>query len=380
MSLSCLVIKNDGIGDLIMASGLLRELAKYFDGNVDLVTCATNKFIAESIEGLRFKYYTSRESLNFSNLGQLLGFRIPRGSSQDIHMLQKLAKTHYNYAVCLRRYIRRSSLVLMGQVKAEQKFCLWQIPTNISSNFAQKFSKGWMRYNGSPHILSEMDYYRKFLEGEFEIPFDTRPRLSFLDDVPYRPIPKRVGLCIGGNRKWPIGYWLDLIYHLHSDGWSVVLLGGKDAEGLADIITRIHPVFENHVGKLPLNAATRILSRLEAFIGNDTGLTHLAGLIVPTVVVIMGGGGFGRFFPWPETDGQYIIFYGMDCYDCSWNCRYRERRCIEAIRASDIYDYFQSVLKGNATQFSNLNRHCPGYRQALCGENGKKVFVSFSKF
>ena len=47
---SCLVIKNDGIGDLILASGLVSALGEHFGGDIDLVTCSANREVAEGIE------------------------------------------------------------------------------------------------------------------------------------------------------------------------------------------------------------------------------------------------------------------------------------------------------------------------------------------
>ena len=64
--MSCLIIKNDGIGDLILASGLIRSVGKLFNGNVDLVTCGNNREIAEGILPLRHRFYCSRDGMHFT--------------------------------------------------------------------------------------------------------------------------------------------------------------------------------------------------------------------------------------------------------------------------------------------------------------------------
>ncbi len=376
---SCLIIKNDGIGDLIMASGLIAQLAERFDA-VDLVTCAVNKGIAQAIPGLRTILYTSRESLTFAPVARRLGLLRPTGSADDKRLLASLGGTTYDTAITLRRYIRKNSLVLMNAVRAGQRHCCWQIPTNISQAEAQRCSRGWTRHTGNPDVLSEMAYYAEFLEHVFGAPFDTAPRLDFVAPGSSAPEAGTIGLCIGGNRKWPIGYWLDLIPMLLADGWKVALFGGGDAKPLAEALVQRHPECEDQVGKLNFVQSKDRIRNLSVFLGNDTGLTHLAAMLVPHTVVVMGGGGFGRFFPWPETEGsQFVIHHGLDCYDCSWACKYRDRRCIEFIRASDVYGYLKDILDGRGEPVRNLNPHCEGYRQVLRDDDGQ-LFVPFSRF
>ena len=37
---NCLIIKNDGIGDLIASSGVISSVAQHFEGRLDLVTAS----------------------------------------------------------------------------------------------------------------------------------------------------------------------------------------------------------------------------------------------------------------------------------------------------------------------------------------------------
>lgn len=57
----CLVLKNDGLGDLVLASGLLADLAERYA--VELVTCRANAEVAEAIPGLHRIHYVSRNGL-----------------------------------------------------------------------------------------------------------------------------------------------------------------------------------------------------------------------------------------------------------------------------------------------------------------------------
>ncbi|MEO0337418.1 MAG: hypothetical protein AAF202_13565, partial [Pseudomonadota bacterium] len=70
--MSCLVIKNDGIGDLILCSGVLKSLAENYGGQIDLVTCEENRPIVELMSFVGRAYYLSRDSLKIaSDSGQV---------------------------------------------------------------------------------------------------------------------------------------------------------------------------------------------------------------------------------------------------------------------------------------------------------------------
>ena len=69
--MSCLVIKNDGIGDLILFSGLLNSIVSEFDGNVDLVTRKENVEIANLIPGLRNVFWAERDQVSEETLDAL---------------------------------------------------------------------------------------------------------------------------------------------------------------------------------------------------------------------------------------------------------------------------------------------------------------------
>ena len=132
----------------------------------------------------------------------------------------------------------------------------------------------------------------------------------------------------------------------------------------------------------------KLLGRFEYYIGNDTGLSHLASLLVPKVLVILGGGTFLRFFPWPDREGQYIIFYGLDCYDCNWYCKYSRPHCLERICARVVAEYFLRIFEGenlariiNAGEGEDFNYQLAWWRFAdRSGWFFNKCLPSMGKF
>ncbi len=367
----CLIIKNDGIGDLVLASGLISEISKGF-ANTVLVTCIQNKEVAEAIPGVTQHFYCSRDSLKFHRSARMFGINHSTGTVDDKQLLKRLRQEQFDVAIILRRYIRESTFAMMNVVHAREKYCCWQMPTNVTTEIAHRHSRGWEHREGDIGLLSESSYFQHFLQDLFQRPFPCQPQLNFEIDPAGKSAHRTVGLGMGGYRRWPLGYWIELARKLHEDGWELHLFGGADGAHRAQVLEDRFAHCVNHVGKLDLRQSANAFSRLTAYIGNDTGLSHLAAMYVTTSLIVIGGGGFNRFFPWPETEGkQFIVHHGLDCYDCSWDpCIYGDQRCIYFISAVDVYEYFQQIVAGEAPQYRNLNPNPTEY--CLTGTSVKR--------
>jgi ADP-heptose:LPS heptosyltransferase len=353
---SCLVIKNDGIGDLILASGLIRSLGELFDGNVDLVTCGDNREIAEGLAPLRNRYYVSRDGIGFWNLTAKMGFLIAQIPDEDKAVVQEISSQSYETIICLRRFIRQSTLVLMRKFTGTKKYCAWEFPTNASLNMAKKVTRGWEHHVGSVDVLSELNYNKTFLEKALNTTLASEPCLSFCKKQENSPATRKLALGLGGgSTNWPLENWVELARLLAASGWKLTLLGGENVAGVAQQVVDGVPGADNQVGQLNWRQTSELLSDCEGYIGNDTGLSHFAGLIVRKCLVILGGGTFRRFFPWPGTKSPYIIYHGLDCFDCDWDCKFKERLCLSLVRPKNVFDFYNDVIKGDARIESDLN-------------------------
>lgn len=377
--MSCLVIKNDGIGDLVLSSGVLSWLSEQFDGELDLVTCETNREVAEMIPGIRLIYYVSRDNLRFPQNG----VNKPSIGEEDKVVLLKIALQKYDVAICLRRFIRQSSLIIMNCVSAKEKYCCWQIPTNASWSEAENFSKGWNHHWGNKWILSELEYFWDFCSKFTNNPIHALPKLRFDSQTDHaRDKGKIVAIGISGGTVKPAASWANFSKLLSDQGFVVHLLGGDQQQIFANFISQLVPSVINQVGKLTIYETLQYLNGFYYYVGNDTGLSHLASLVVPKVLVVLGGGTFPRFFPWPERSGQHVIFHGLDCYDCDWQCKYPSHYCLELVSPKTVLEYFLKIVNGEKiprminignphTKYQLLWRRCQGEQEKINFNNLK---------
>lgn len=154
---------------------------------------------------------------------------------------------------------------------------------------------------------------------------------------------------------------------LAAEGWHLGIFGGRESMAVAERIVR-ETDGQNHAGKLSFRETAAELRRYPFYIGGDTGLSHFATLICQNVLVIMGGGTFRRFFPWPLARNQHVLFHGMDCFDCDWSCKHPERYCLTRIEPRNVVEQLDGMVKGAQAKERDLNpvneRYPIGWRRS----------------
>jgi len=100
----------------------------------------------------------------------------------------------------------------------------------------------------------------------------------------------------------------------------------------------------NLAGKTTIGQLIEGLRRASAVLAVDSAPLHIATALQRPVVGILGGGHFGRFYPWGNPHLTWVANKTMDCYWCNWSCRYETTRCVDEIPPSLIASQLRSAL------------------------------------
>ena len=92
-----LVIKNDGVGDLVLASGLISDLSALFSDGLDLVTCEQNREVATAIPNVNKVFYVSRDELNITSESGAI--HAVTNNSLDSESLKLIAEEAYDLSL-----------------------------------------------------------------------------------------------------------------------------------------------------------------------------------------------------------------------------------------------------------------------------------------
>lgn len=149
-------------------------------------------------------------------------------------------------------------------------------------------------------------------------------------------------------KTWPAERFVQLSEKLiQADGANIILpIGPADEKMAEEYMDRIDSEAIIPVVNLPLNELAAILKKCNGYVGNDSGITHVAAAVGISVVAL-----FGPTDPriWGvRGDRVTIISKGdFDCSPCSREemKRCMNRRCLETISVEDVYGAVASKLE-----------------------------------
>ena len=263
-----LLVSLSNIGDAIMTTPVLQALhAMYPAADIDIVADKRSSDV--------FLHCPYRGRIIHKNKQGLL-----RGS---VSLLVELRRTRYKLVVDL-----RTELIAYG-LKAERRLCKWQ-----------------GRPYGAHAVERHMGVIHS-LHGERPIPsciiWPGEEDTNYARQALHGHSGKKL-LGIGPGANWPGKIWpqenyLGLIECLQKKFEAVVLLGDEKDRDIA------RPIAENSAlpcinlcGKTTLLQAAAVLREMVLFVGNDSGLGHMASGVNTPIITIFGPGDPARYRPW----------------------------------------------------------------------------------
>ena len=104
----------------------------------------------------------------------------------------------------------------------------------------------------------------------------------------------------------------------------------------------------NLSGKTTLRQTAAMLRRCRLAVGADTGIAHLACAVGTSNVIILGGGHFGRFLPYSSLTS--VVCLPLECYGCSWDCKYSTPHCIQDVSHESISTAIAQTLEKKSSK------------------------------
>ena len=151
-------------------------------------------------------------------------------------------------------------------------------------------------------------------------------------------------LCSDIKRNWGLDNYRVLCKTLSKEK-KIVLLGSENEKDKLELIKNGNKNILNTGGNYGINEIPSIIQKSVLYIGNDSGLTHIALKLEIPMIAIIGGGNYGKFFPFNKESPKIVYLYNeMDCFGCDWKCVYEERYCITKVLLSEVLDWVDGIL------------------------------------
>ena len=104
------------------------------------------------------------------------------------------------------------------------------------------------------------------------------------------------------GKIWPVDHYIAAVNLLADDFTRVIVLGGPDDKGIgAEFAAGVRLPVVNLTGETGLLDAAACLEGARAFIGNDSGLGHVAAALGVPSLTVFGPGDPDRYRPWGDA-------------------------------------------------------------------------------
>lgn len=324
-----LLLRLDGIGDLLFFARYLESLRQAFPGHKIILVCR------EEVAELA---------------GQLNGF--------DAVLPLKAKKYQWNYAY------RVSFLSRLRSNRPHMTIYLSYHRRHIGDEIALlSGAPTVLAFNGNTEIIragtkSRNDkYYTALVDVPDHVPEQMRyVRLAEFLGVPLyasnvwstsrQANPKQVAVIAPGStssmRRWPAHRFAEVADTVAGTfGFKIVLCGdgsqGKLLRKVSSLMSWPRELMEG----APMREVVDLIGSSRLLIGNDSGLLHVAGVLNTPAVGIVGGGHFSRYFPYGRMK---VVTNPLDCFECNWKCRYRRPYCVTDISTESVVAAVYDVL------------------------------------
>ena len=358
-----LVVKLSDMGDVLTVTPALRALRESFDdAHITILVPPTSAAVIRGsplVDDVlvfdKFPFDAPRDALRLRSLGS------------GIDLFRRLWREKFDVVLLMHHLTTRWGAV---------KHALLTLATGARQRVGLDNGRGWFltqraKDHGFGHV-HEVEYWlevAKLLganteEAHLEValsPEDEHFAIHHLPSAEGRPL---VAIHPGSGgysraRRWSSAGFARVAKELVRlyDATIVLVGGGEERELVQQIARDLDPQPINLVGLTTVKQLAAVLHRCQLFIGNDSGVMHLATAVGTPVVAIFGPSNPKAWGPWPGPKGKArVVRLDLPCSPCLYvDGRVGNRKGCEAMTClEDIKP--EMVLKAALPILSSYER------------------------
>jgi lipopolysaccharide heptosyltransferase II len=361
-----LIFRLDGLGDVVLSSAALREIRQGFpQAEITLVVGPWAKDIARNLP-----FY------NHLIVHRCFFFSFFRGDKkirlrEELKFLKKIRQTKYDLGIDLRGDLL--SIIPLFLSKTKFRFAR----AGRGGGFLLTHSVKWDRTK----IKHEKNKALKLVEA-LGIPIKNRDLELDIQQEDIRYVKRYLsekGISqsdfIVSIAPCSLFYWkswrperfaktasmIDKNYNA-----KVILIGSREEKDVLDKVQRMADCrVINTAGQLSLSQVAALINLSAVFIGNDSGLIHIAAAVKTPMIQLFGPGQ-------PEVfgyrDNRSIILMKGDCLyrPCrERDCKNKQDWCMDKISVEDVMEAFEEIYQRNCLAVQKKSSNNKYYKRRI---------------
>jgi len=146
------------------------------------------------------------------------------------------------------------------------------------------------------------------------------------------------------NKMWMPERFAQMAHRLVEDGLKVVLVGAPAEKELGDRVAQLAKAdgLANLIGGGSLLFTAEVIRRATVFVGNDSGLAHVAAAVDTPAVILSGPGDPTEVAPY--SDKALTIAKEVFCKPCYKNHCWRKDKPLECLELIGVEEVFGAVI------------------------------------
>jgi heptosyltransferase III len=148
------------------------------------------------------------------------------------------------------------------------------------------------------------------------------------------------------SKQWSARNFAQIADVFMQKGLQVVAVGTKKERETFDELKKYAQVPIQCYDNLTLPQITSLASRAKIFVGNDSGIAHIAAAVNTPSVIIFGSSNMNHWSPWTDSVNE-VVFEKMPCNPCAgYECKEFEKpECIKRVSVDMVTQAIERVLK-----------------------------------
>ncbi|MGI8786704.1 MAG: glycosyltransferase family 9 protein [Pyrinomonadaceae bacterium] len=166
-----------------------------------------------------------------------------------------------------------------------------------------------------------------------EISFD-QPRIALLHPV-----------AAFNTKQWGTENYARIAEFLSEKNLRIIAVATEKERGILENLRELSAVPITTFDDLTLPEITALASHAKIFVGNDSGIAHIAAAVNAPSVVIFGSSNINHWRPWTNARHE-IVYEKMPCQPCAGNfCKeFAEPECIKRVSVESVINAIEKVL------------------------------------
>jgi lipopolysaccharide heptosyltransferase II len=147
------------------------------------------------------------------------------------------------------------------------------------------------------------------------------------------------------TKQWPLERFARTVEFLHQRGMTVVAVAARNEKEILEELKNESKAPIITFDDLTLPEITALATRAKLFVGNDSGIAHIAAAVKTPTVVIFGASNIDHWHPWTDSPNA-VVYSEAACehFKGKPTAGTEEPKCIRCVTVESVTDAAEQML------------------------------------